>query len=85
MENVYNIWKTGQRVRASLGVILVDETERAYKFKVLNSEKEYYFFMPKKAVQFDTKLEGTINLARWFTVDGFLAFLFDRYASHYAR
>jgi hypothetical protein len=85
MENVYNIWKTGHMVRTSLGVILVGETERAYKFKVLNSEKEYYFFMPKKAVKFDTKLEGTINLARWFTVDGFLRFLFDRYASHYKR
>jgi len=85
MENIYSIWKTGYSVCTALGVELVGETEKAFKFKVLNSEKEYTFFMPKKAVTFDKKNEGIINLARWFVPEGFVAFLSDRYANHYRR
>lgn len=85
MENIFNIWKTGRAVRASLGTILVAETERAYKFKVLNANRELFFHLPKKAVKFDPKLEATINLAHWFTADDYLLGLFDRYANHYAR
>lgn len=85
MENIFNIWKTGRAVRASLGTVLVSETERAYKFKVLNANRELFFHLPKKAVKFDPKLEATINLAHWFTADDYLRGLFDRYANHYAR
>jgi hypothetical protein len=85
MENIFNIWKSGYAVRASLGTILVGETDRAYKFKVLNSSRDLFFHLPKKAVKFDPTLEATINLAHWFTADEYLRGLFDRYANHYAR
>ena len=85
MENVYSIWKTGYSVHTALGVLLVGETERALKFKVLNANKDLFFHLPKKAVKFNTENEGIINLAYWFTADDFLRSLFDRYANHYKR
>ena len=85
MENIYSIWKSSYSVNAALSVELVGETEKAIKFKVLNSSENYNFFMPKKAVSFDKKNQGIINLARWFVPEGFVAFLFDRYADHYRR
>ena len=83
--NVYSLWKNGYSVRASLPVEKVAETEKAIKFRVLNSVKEYTFFVPKTAIKYDSQIESTINLARWFTVEGFLGFLFDKYATHYKR
>ena len=85
MENIYNIWRSGYSVSAALSVELVGETEKAYKFKVLDSAKEFTFFLPKRALKFDKKVPGVINLACWFTLEGFTAFLFDRFASHYKR
>jgi hypothetical protein len=85
MENIYSIWKTGYSVNTALSVELVGETERAYKFKVLNSDRDYTFFLPKAAVSFDKKIQGVINLKRWFTVEGFLSYIFDNFASHYRR
>jgi len=85
MKNIYNIWRSGYSVSTALGVELIGETEKAYKFKVLNSTKEYTFFLPKKAVKFDTEVEGIINLARWFAADGFTAFLFNTFSTHYKR
>lgn len=85
MNNIYSIWKTGYTVSTALGVELVAETEKAIKFKVLNSSKEYTFYLPKRVLSFDKDNEGIINLAHWFTIDGFLAFLFDHYANHYRR
>lgn len=85
MEKVYSIWKTGYAVNTALGVLLIGETEKAFKFKILNSNRELYFHLPKKALSFDAKNEGIINLARWFTIEGYLANLFDRFANHYKR
>jgi hypothetical protein len=85
MENVYSIWKTGRSVHTALSVLLVGETERALKFKVLDANKDLFFHLPKKAVKFDTKNEGIINLAHWFTVDDFLRSLLDRFATHFKR
>ena len=83
MEKVYSIWKNGYSVRAAMSAELVGETDKALKFKVLNSVKEYTFFIPKKAIKYDTRVENCINLAPWFMIEGFLRFLFDRYATHY--
>ena len=85
METVHSIWKSGYSVNTALGVLLIGETDRAFKFKVLNSNTELFFHLPKKAVKFDAKNEGVINLAHWFTVDGYLRTLFDRFANHYKR
>lgn len=84
-DNYFTLWKTGYRVQAALYVQLVGETAKAYKFKCLDSAKQYEFFMPKKACEFDRNNKGIIAIARWFDVQDFLKFLFDRYASHYNR
>jgi hypothetical protein len=83
MDQVYSIWKSGYGVSTAMGVLLVGETEKAMKFKVLNSNKELFFHLPKKALKFDTKNEGIVNLAHWFTLDGYVRNLFDRFANHY--
>lgn len=85
MEQRYTLWKTGYNVSHALYVEIVGETEKAYKFKELGSPKGYTFFMPKKACQIDSKNEGIMTIKSWFNFEGFVAFLFDRYASHYAR
>jgi hypothetical protein len=85
MEKVYSIWKTGYSASSALGVSIVGETDKAYKFQVLDSAKGYTFFMPKKAIKFDPNNEGILILQNWFIVEGFIAFLFDRYANYYKR
>lgn len=84
-ETRYTLWKTGYNVQRGMSVEMISETPKAYKFKCLDSTKEYYFFLPKAACRFDKNVRGIINLANWFTVEGFLSFLFDRYASIYKR
>lgn len=81
----FTLWKSGYRVSHALAVELVAETDKAYKFKEMDSGKDYTFFMPKKACNFDKTNDGLINVAVWFTVEGFLSYLFQRYASHYNR
>lgn len=83
MDKVYAIWKSGYAVNTAMGVLLVGETEKAMKFRVLNSDREIFFHLPKKALKFDTKNEGIVKLAHWFTIDGYLRNLFDRFANHY--
>ena len=83
MEKVYSIWKNGYTVRAAIAAELIGETEKALKFKELNSTRGFTFFIPKKAVKYDTNVENCINLAHWFKIDGFLGNIFDRYANHY--
>jgi|APFre7841882793_1041355.scaffolds.fasta_scaffold25166_2 hypothetical protein len=85
MSTVHSIWKTGYAVHTALGVELVGETEKAMKFKVLNSSKGYTFYMPKKALAADKTTEGILNLAPWYKIEGFIEYLFDQYANHYAR
>ena len=84
-QQYFTLWKTGYNVSHALTVELVAETEKAYKFKEIESGRDYTFFMPKKACKFDKNNASIIALAGWFTVEGFLSFLFQRYASHYNR
>lgn len=81
----FNIWIAGYNVNRALYVEMVAETPKAFKFRALDSLKEYTFFLPKKACRFDKNVQGVINLANWFTIDGFFKFLVDRYASVYNR
>lgn len=83
--NRFTLWKTGYSFQTALAVIKISETEKAIKFKVPDSKKEYEFFLPKSAVRVDKNSSGILILANWFTVAGFLAFLFDRYGSVYKR
>lgn len=85
MEQRYTIWLSGYNVSHALCAEMVGETAKAYKFKEYDSGKEYTFFLPKKACSFDKNVDGIIHLARWFALEGFLRFLFDRYGSHYNR
>lgn len=80
----FSLWANGYAVSKSLYVEMIGETEKAYKFKVVDSPK-CSFYMPKKAVTFDTELTGIINMARWFKMDTFLSSMFDQYANHYNR
>jgi hypothetical protein len=84
-ETRYTLWKTGYNVQRGMYVEMVSETPKAYKFKCMDSAKEYTFFLPKAACRFDKNVRGIINLANWFNVEGFLSFLFDRYATIYKR
>jgi hypothetical protein len=85
LNQVYVLWKTGYSVNTALSVELVFETEKAFKFKVLNSVKNYTFYMPKSAVKKDEGIEGVLNIAHWFNPEGFTRFLFDQYANHHVR
>lgn len=78
------LWSTGYAVHQSLGVEIIGETEKAYKFKLTDNPK-CSFYLPKKALSFDTTTVGIVNLARWFKMDEFLSSMFNRYASHYRR
>jgi hypothetical protein len=81
---VYCLWSSGYSVSSSLAVSIVKESDKAIQFQVLDNEK-CLFWLPKKAVKFDTKTEGVINLASWFAKDSFLASMFNRYGNHYKR
>lgn len=84
-ETRYTLWKSGYSINKAMYVEMVSETPKAYKFKCMDSAKEYTFFLPKAACRFDKNNSGIISLANWFTVEGFLSFLFDRYATAYKR
>lgn len=85
----YTLWKTGYTVQQALSVTIVGETAKAIKFKVLGvdsySDKERTFFMPKSAVRPEKKYPEILLIAKWFAVEGYLNFLFDRYGSAYKR
>ena len=85
LNEVYSIWVNGNKRSLALGVILVGETDAAFKFKILNSDRDLTFFLPKKAIKLDATNEGIMLLARWFKVEGFLANMFDRFANSYSR
>jgi hypothetical protein len=85
MNSHFIIWITGYSHHTALSVELVSETEKAYRFKVTDSTKGYAFYMPKSALKKDSHTSGVLNLASWFKLEGFLSFLFDRYASHVPR
>lgn len=85
MDQVYVIWKNGYSVNTAMDVLLVGETEKAMKFRILNSNREIFFHLPKKALKFDTKVDGVMILAHWFILDGYVRNLFDRFANHDKR
>lgn len=85
MNKVYSIWVSGSKMNSALGVEVVGETDKAIKFSVLNSTRDYTFFLPKAAVKVDAENEGILLLARWFKLEGFIASMFDRFSNYYVR
>jgi hypothetical protein len=85
MTNVFTLWKSGYNVSHALTVELVSESDKAFKFKEIESGRDYTFSLPKKACSFDKNVSGVINLAGWFVPEGFIRFVFNRFASHYNR
>ena len=85
MENVFSLCKSGYCVTYIMTVEMAQETDKAFKFVVLDSNKKYTFFLPKKAVRFDKSSNSILHLAHWFTVEGFHQYLWDTYANAYKR
>lgn len=89
VDNRFTLWLPGYRVNHALAVERVSATDKAVKFSVpgtVNKEGvPYTFFMPKKALVSDKNEPSIVSIARWFTVEGYLSFLFDRFGSHYNR
>ena len=87
--NRFTLWITGYRVNRALAVERVSATDKAVKFSVPDTKNkegnEYTFFMPKKALVADKNEPSIVTVARWFTVEGYLSFLFDRFGSVYNR
>jgi hypothetical protein len=81
----FTLWKTGYTYQTALAVVQVAETQKAIKFKILDSAKGYEFYLPKSAVRTDKNSSEILILAKWFNVEGFLAMLFDRFGSVYKR
>jgi hypothetical protein len=87
--NRFTLWITGYRINRALSVERVSATDKAVKFSIPGTKNkegnEYTFFMPKKALVADKNESSIVNVARWFTVEGYLSFLFDRFGSVYNR
>ncbi len=87
--NRFTLWITGYRYSRAIAVERISATDKAVKFAVPGTKNkdggEYTFFMPKKALVADKNEPSIITVARWFTVEGYLSFLLDRFGSVYNR
>lgn len=85
----FTLWISGYSASRALAVERVSATEKAVKFAVPGTQNktgdEYTFFMPKKALLADKNEPSIVSIAQWFTVEGYLNFLFDRFGSYYKR
>ena len=88
-DNRFIIWLSGYSISHALAVERIATTDKAVKFSIPGTVNKdgapYTFFMPKKALVVDTNEPSIVRVPRWFTVDGYLGFLFNRFASHYSR
>lgn len=83
--DTFTLWKSGYKYSSAICVQKVSETDRAIHFSVMGSEKPYTFYLPKKAVSRNKDVEGILNIAGWFKLEGYISFLFDKYGSYYNR
>jgi len=79
------LWKTGYSTSQTIAAQQVSATEKAVKFRVIGAEKDRFFFMPKKALVSDKNEPSILYIAQWFSIDGYLSFLFNRYGNAYRR
>ena len=82
-DNVYSIHRNAYTFTSILHVELVEETERALKFVLLDNKK-LTMWLPKKAVKLD-KENQFFNLARWFSFNEYQSDIWSRYANCYKK
>jgi hypothetical protein len=80
------LWKHNWNfTSAALHVVIKKETPKAVQFEVVENAK-YTFWLPKKAVKFETEDNITIaTIARWCTLDEWYHRAVNRYANFYKR
>lgn len=84
MENYFTLWLSGMSVNSALSVRLVNETEKAMQFELLDNEKVTLWF-PKAALKPEQSNPELLNIARWFNFNEFSNSVWKRYASYYRK
>lgn len=82
-DNVYSLHQNNYSHSSVLDVELVEETDRAIKFVLLDNKK-LTVWLPKKALKFD-KQNRFFNLAHWFTFNDYQRSIWNRYADYYKK
>ena len=84
MDNCLTIWTNGYRHCTGVSAFRVAETDKAIQFRLLEDENVTFWF-PKVALRHDKNLDGVLNVAPWFKIRDYLAYVWQRYGSVYPR